>query len=105
VYEADTKSGTIGTVLKRFRELGTTSAAAETLLNRAADHVERARLIAPCSHRSGDWLNALTLTSVGLKMDISTVRIAVDLLLSAPIVSSHVCVCGKTVTVDGHHLH
>jgi len=33
----------------------------------------------------------------------STVRIAVGLRLDAPIVSTHVCVRGKTVTVDRHH--
>jgi len=45
----------------------------------------------------------MLLVSVGLKMDNSTVRIAVGRRLGAPIVSSHVSVCGKTVTVDGHH--
>jgi len=40
---------------------------------------------------------------IKIKVDNSTVRIAVGLRLDAPIVSSHVCVRGKTVTVDGHH--
>jgi len=48
-------------------------------------------------------LNALPLASVRLKMENSTVRIAVGLRLGAPVVISHVCVCGKTVTVDGHY--
>jgi len=73
---------------------------AEALLNATTDHVHRARLIASYSFGSGDWLNALPLASVGSKMDNSTVRIAVGLRLGAPIVSSHVCVRGKTVTVD-----
>ena len=36
-------------------------------------------------------------------MDNTTVRIAAGLRLGAPIVQTHVCVCGKSVTVDGHH--
>ena len=76
---------------------------AESLLNGTTDFVERARLIASCSSGSGDWLNTLPLASVGLKMDNSTVRIAAGLRLGAPIVRSHICVCGKTVTEDGHH--
>ncbi len=76
---------------------------AASLLNGTTDFVERARLIASCSSGSGDWLNTLPLASVGLKMDNSTVRIAAGLRLGAPIVRSHICVCGKTVTEDGHH--
>jgi len=49
------------------------------------------------------WWLALPLSSVGNKMDNATVRIAAGSRLGAPIVRSHVCVCGKTVTVDGHH--
>ena len=76
---------------------------ADRLLDTATDHVVRARLLAARSPCSGDWLNALPLSSAGLKMDNATVRIAAGLRLGAPIVRSHVCVCGATVTVDGHH--
>ena len=75
----------------------------ETLLDVATDHVVRARLLAACSPGSGDWLDALPLSSVGLKLDNATIRIAAGLRLGAPIVQPHVCVCGSTVTVDGHH--
>jgi len=78
-------------------------AQAEKLLNKTSDAVERARLLASCSTGAGDWLDALPLQCVGLKMDNATVRIAVGLRLGAPIVRSHVCVCGASVTVDGHH--
>jgi len=76
---------------------------AEMQLDAAKDHVARARLLAACSQGSGDWLDALPLSSAGLKMDNATVRIAVGLRLGAPIVRPHACVCGATVTVDGHH--
>ena len=36
-------------------------------------------------------------------MDNTTARIATGLRLGAPLVRPHVCVCGKTVAVDGHH--
>ena len=73
------------------------------LLDTAADQVERARLLASRSDGSGAWLNAMPLSCAGLKMDNATVRIAVGLRLGAPVVRAHVCVCGTTVTVDGHH--
>ena len=76
---------------------------AEQLLDDATDHVARARLLATSSTESGDWLDALPLTSAGLKMDNATVHIAAGLRLGAPIVRPHVCVCGAMVTVDGHH--
>lgn len=75
----------------------------ETLLDVATDDVVRARLLAACSRGSGDWLDALPLSSAGLKLDNATIRIAAGLRLGAPIVQPHVCVCGSTVTVDGHH--
>lgn len=75
----------------------------EKLLNDATDPVDRARLLASCSPGSGDWLHALPLSSVGLKMDNASVRIAAGLRLGAPVVRPHVCVCGATVAADGHH--
>jgi len=74
-----------------------------SLLDAATDLVVRARLLAACSPGSGDWLEALPLSSVGLKMDNETIRIAAGFRLGAPIVRPHVCVCGATVAVDGHH--
>jgi len=75
----------------------------DSLLDAATDHVVRARLLAACSPGSGDWLEALPLSSVGLKMDNKTIRTAAGFHLGAPIVRPHVCVCGATVAVDGHH--
>jgi len=75
----------------------------DSLLDDATDHVIRARLLAACSPGSGDWLEALLLSSVGLKMDNKTIRIAAGFRLGAPVVLPHVCVCRATVIVDGHH--
>ena len=48
------------------------------ILNATFDPVDRARLLASCSPGSGDWLHALPLSSVGLKLDNATVRISTD---------------------------
>jgi hypothetical protein len=78
-------------------------AQADMLLESSASLVDRARLLASRSPCSGDWLEALPLSGIGLKMDNATIRIVVGLRLGAPIVRPHVCVCGTTVTVDRHH--
>jgi hypothetical protein len=90
-------------VLQRSWDDPCCKAQADVLLDSAVDHVNRARLLAARSPGSGVWLEALPLSSVGNKMDNTTVRIAAGLRLGAPIVQAHVCVCGKSVTVDGHH--
>ena len=76
---------------------------ADILLEAAVDPVSRARLLASRSPGSGDWLEALPISSIGLKLFKPTVRIAAGLRLGAPVVRPHVCVCGNTVTADGHH--
>jgi len=43
-------------------------------LHATSDPVGQARLLASCSPVSGDWLHALPISSVGLKMDKATVR-------------------------------
>jgi hypothetical protein len=77
--------------------------ASDSLLNQTTDPVERARLLASRSEGSGDWIKALPLSSVGLKLDNSSVRIAVGLRLGTPLVHPHQCCCGTMVTTDGHH--
>jgi hypothetical protein len=76
---------------------------ADELLVKAVQPIDRARLLASRSPGSGDWLNAMPLSSIGLKMDNASVRIAVGLRLGAPIVHLHKCVCGATVSTDGLH--
>jgi len=89
--------GTIGTVVKDSESLGRRllQGTSRNCIEWSINHVERARLTDSCL---SVYLNALQLASVGLKMDNSTVRVAVGLRLGAPIVSS-VCVCAKTVIV------
>jgi len=67
----------------------------------ACAHV-RNKILATRAPGSGDWLHTLPLSSIGLKMDNATVRIAVSLRLGAPIVRPHLCVCGTEVAVNGY---
>ena len=64
---------------------------ANILLDEAHDDLERSRLLAAMDKDSGAWLQALPLTSVGLRMDDSTLRIAVGLCLGTWICSPHLC--------------
>ena len=78
---------------------------ANTLLDEAHDYQERSRLLAAMDKDSGAWLQALPLTSVGLRMDDSTLRIlAVGLRPGTSICSPHLCQhCGTEVTARGTH--
>ena len=66
---------------------------AEALQDGASDEVERARLLAARDKDSGAWLQALPITSVGLRMDDGTLRTAVGLrlgvLLSVPLTTAN----------------
>jgi len=73
------------------------------LLDNATDSATVARLKAAHTAGSGDWLNALPLSAVGLKLDDKSVSVSVGLRLGAPIVAAHRCRCGAAVGVDGRH--
>ena len=79
--------------------------AAHTILLETAPSPEcRARLLAVSCPESGAWLNALPISSVGLKMDDEVVRIAVGLRLGLPLCRSHVCSsCGGEINQRGTH--
>ena len=93
-----------GAVREKYWEEIRTANAAEILLDGATDEVERARLLAAMNKVSGAWLHALPISSVGLRMDDSTLRIAVGLRLGTAICAPHICqLCGAEVTALGTH--
>ena len=74
------------------------STSAEGLPEDAPDDVARARLLAVSAKESGAWLHALPISSLGLRMDDHTVRIAVGLRLGSALCRPHDCQhCGTEV--------
>ena len=70
----------------------------------AISDVAKARLLSVSCTESGAWLNALPLSSIGLRMDDDVVRIAMGLRLGLPLCSLHTCSgCGGDVQEDGIH--
>ena len=81
-----------------------TKSTSQRLLDNAADEEERARLLAVMTKESGAWLRALPVTALGLRMDDSTVRVAVGLRLGTRICGAHACQhCGAEVSGLGRH--
>ena len=65
--------------------------------------VEKARLRAVTAEHSSDWLNAIPIPALGLKLDNTSFRIACGLRLGTPLCQPHSCPCGMLVTALGRH--
>ena len=79
-------------------------ASSESLLECATDPKSRAHLLAATSRYAGAWLDALPISSLGLRMDDETVRIAVGLRLGSSVCTPHPCChCGALVNHLGTH--
>lgn len=63
----------------------------------------QARLLAVSAPHSGDWLQALPISSCGLRLDDEAVRVAVGLRLGAKLCEPHQCPCGASVDPEGTH--
>jgi hypothetical protein len=64
---------------------------------------DQARLKAAFSLHSGAWLNAPPITSVGLRLNDESIRVAVGLRLGAALCTPHTCPCGTFVDSRGNH--
>ncbi len=81
-----------------------TSSMAESLSGSSVDATERARLLAAMDKNSGAWLQALPISSIGLRLDNFSLRIAVGLRLGTAICAPHHCqFCGAEVSSLGLH--
>ena len=60
----------------------------ESLLENAPDDLAQVRLLAASAKESSAWLHALPISSLGLRMDDNTIRVAVGLRL-APLFVVH----------------
>ena len=82
----------------------TVESLASNLLENAPDAPSRAHLLAASAPESEAWLNALPLSSLGLRMDDNAVRVAVGLRLGVPLCHPHLCRhCGEEVGQLGTH--
>ena len=74
------------------------------LLELAANDLAKVRVLALSCPESGAWLNALPLSSIGLRMDDDVNRIAVGLRLGLALCHLHSCSdCGAEVNEAGIH--
>ena len=73
------------------------------VLSAAPDQASKARLIAAAAPHSGAFLHARPCSSLGTRLDDSSLRISVALRLGAPVCAPHVCICGSAVDSTGRH--
>ena len=64
---------------------------------------EKARLLAVSSPSSSDWLHAVPIPSLGLKLDPMSLKIACGLRLGSTLCHPYKCKCGVTVEANGRH--
>ena len=77
---------------------------AAELLATAPDPLSKARLLSASKKESDSWLHTLPVTSLGLRMDDNTLRIAIGLRLGTPLCIPHLCYhCGANVDTLGSH--
>uniref|UniRef100_A0A1X7TVW8 Reverse transcriptase domain-containing protein n=1 Tax=Amphimedon queenslandica TaxID=400682 RepID=A0A1X7TVW8_AMPQE len=90
--------------LQRAWDFPHVAATFTSLCDGAPDPASRDCLMAVSSPHSGLWLNALPLSSLGLRMDDCTIRIAVGLHLGLPLCHPHSCShCGGHVNMFATH--
>ena len=75
----------------------------ENLCVTAKSDGEIARLKAVSAENASDWLEAMPIPSLGLKLDNTQLKISCALRLGAKICHPHKCICGKEVESNGLH--
>merc|ERR1712020_54115 len=75
----------------------------EKLISIAPTMEEKARLLAVSSESSSDWLHAIPVPSLGLKLDPMTLKISCGLRLGSTLCHQYQCICGVMVESNGRH--
>ena len=88
---------------QRSWDMPSVDATFNSLFAAQPDDYHRARLTAVKAPHSGDWLNALPITSCGLRLEDDAIRVAVGLRLGASLCEPHQCTCGNMVNTRGNH--
>ena len=90
---------------RKFGDNCLVNATFKTLLDSTMDAKSRARLLAASTKEVGAWLNVQPISSLTLRMDDVTVRVAVGLRLGTSLCHPHTCQhCGAEVDCYGLHL-
>ena len=79
------------------------NASVQRLMSAAPTQAGLARLLAAASPHAGAFLQAVPCSSVGTRLDDTSLRIAIALRLGAPVCVPHTCVCGEAVDTSGTH--
>ena len=75
----------------------------EKLISIAPTMEDKARLLAVSSESSSDWLHAIPVPSLGLKLDPMTLKISCGLRLGSTLCHQYQCICGVMVESNGRH--
>ena len=75
----------------------------QNLLSSAPTKEDSARILAVSSINASDWLKAVPIPSLGLKLDPMTHKISCSLRLGTPLCQPYTCACGKQVEPYGRH--
>ena len=73
------------------------------LLEAAPFHFEKARIMGIASEHASDYLHALPISSLGLKLADSELRVICATRLGSPLCHQHTCSCGVEVDPMGRH--
>ena len=65
--------------------------------------VEQARIKGSAAEHASDWLHAIPMASLGLKLSDSELRVICALRLGSPLCIQHTCTCGAEVDPMGRH--
>ena len=65
--------------------------------------LDKSRLLAVSAPHASNWLNAIPIPSLGLKMDNRSLRIACGLRLRSPLCQPHECISSIQVKSTGVH--
>lgn len=76
---------------------------ARTELMESSDNIDLARLKGCACPGSGDWLNCLPSSTLGLHLNDEQLRIAVCMRLGCAVSSQHTCVCSAVSDAQGIH--
>ena len=75
----------------------------QLLINNAETQPKKAILQAVSSEHSSEWLSAIPSSNLGLKLNSTSLRIAVCLPLGCKIAHPYLCTCGTAVDPLAHH--